>query len=374
MVYESETTGVPDEAIGIGAFKINLYNKLGIDGGIQYSSHIGGIGWLDEVSSGNISGFVENDRRMEAIKIKLTGNVANLYDIYYKTYVEDYGWLDWTKNGGIAGTISIAKKIEGIKIVLVKKGGSAPGSTNYSYLDTLFRVINGKKYYYYNGVPVTGFYTLSGIKYFSNSQGELFAQNVQKIIDVSSHQNEINWNAVKMDDVDGAIVRLGWGTSYVTDACVLDSMFEQNYYAARNLNLLSGIYLYSYAINAVSARIEADFVLNNLKKYQIDKKIPIYYDLEENKWTSQLNSQDYDIIVSTFVDVLEKNGYIVKIYTYKHLAENKFNAFVKNKLNWIAQYGDYCTYNGNYDGWQFTSEGSIAGISGKVDVSVWLRK
>ena len=353
------------------AINISIYNNTGVSGDLEYSSHIGGIGWQDYVSSGNISGIVGT--RLEAIKIRLTGSLANLYSVYYKVYVEDYGWLDWAYDDKIAGTVSLSKKILGMKILILNKDENPPGKTEQSYLCSIFREIDGKKYYYSNGVPVTGFYTVMGIKYFSNSKGEVLAQNVKKIIDVSSHQKQIDWTSVKRDSVDGAIIRLGYGTSYVTDACVEDQYFSTNYYATKSLNILSGIYLYSYAINEESAKLEANFVINRLTYYNIDKSIPIYYDLESNNWTRNLSSSDYDKIVTVFSRELSRYGYTVKVYTYKSLAENKFSAFVRQKIGWIAQYNDYCTYDGNYDGWQYTDKGSISGISGLVDVSVWLK-
>ena len=57
---------------------------------------------------------------MEAIQIRLTGEMANKYDIYYRAHVEDYGWLGWAKNGASAGTIGLSKRLEAIEIKLVE--------------------------------------------------------------------------------------------------------------------------------------------------------------------------------------------------------------------------------------------------------------
>ena len=371
-VYENEISGLEQYGKRLEAIKVNINNKT-VNGSIKYSVHVQSYGWQDYVADGNIAGTVGEYKRIEAIKMELTDQLSELYDIYYRTYVENFGWLDWAKNGDIAGSISLSKRMEAIQIMLVDKGESAPGSTEQSYIDSMFRVIDGKTYYYSNGNIVTGFKEINGLKYFFNSNGVLISNNVRKVIDVSSHQGKIDWTSVKRDAVDGAIIRLGYGTSYSTDVCVEDRNFATNYYATRDLNLLSGIYLYSYAINQLSAKLEAEFVLNRLEYYGVNKKIPIYYDLESNNWTKNLSSSDYDKIVTTFANILSKNGYIVKVYSYKYMAENKFSAFVREKLDWIAQYSDYCTYNGNYTGWQYTDNGTIAGISGKVDVNVWLR-
>ena len=370
--FEFQTSGNVESSVGIGAIKVNLYNKLGVSGSIQYSTHVGNIGWLDYVNAGDVSGVVDQLGRVEAIKIRLVGDVSRYYDIYYKTYIEDYGWLDWAKNDAIAGSVGFSKKVMAIKIGLVEKGGAAPGSTKYSQLTAAFVVIDGKTYYYENGKKVTGFKVIDGIKYFFNSSGVLISRNVKKILDVSVYQGDIDWNKVKKTDVDGAILRLGYGTSYTTDACVMDKKFERNYNGARNLGLLFGIYLYSYAIDNTSAAIEANFVLEKLRYYNVSKNIPIYYDLEENPWTTNLSKDSYHNIVSTFSSILENAGYSVKVYSYKYWAENRLDSYVNNKLDWIAQYSDYCTYIGGYRGWQYTASGRVDGISGDVDISVWI--
>ena len=67
---------------------------------------------------------------MEAIRIQLTGNMAQQYDIYYRVHVQGYGWLDWAKNGEESGTAKLAKRLEGIQVVILSKGSKAP-SNNY---------------------------------------------------------------------------------------------------------------------------------------------------------------------------------------------------------------------------------------------------
>ena len=87
-------------------------------------------GNLNGKSDGQISGTVGIGKRLEAIQIKLNGNVSKKYNVYYRVHVQDYGWLDWAKNGESAGTIGLSKRIEAIEVKLVKKGENAPGATN----------------------------------------------------------------------------------------------------------------------------------------------------------------------------------------------------------------------------------------------------
>ena len=83
-------------------------------------------GWGDWVSDGTVSGIADGEKRMEAIEIRLTGELAEKYDVYYRVHSQTYGWLDWAKNGAPAGTEGYAKRVEAIEICLVEKGGTAP--------------------------------------------------------------------------------------------------------------------------------------------------------------------------------------------------------------------------------------------------------
>ena len=73
-------------------------------------------------------------KRLEAIQIELTDEMAEQYDIYYRVHSQTYGWLGWAKNGESAGTEGQAKRLEAIEIQLVEKGGAAPGSTEQAFI------------------------------------------------------------------------------------------------------------------------------------------------------------------------------------------------------------------------------------------------
>ena len=111
------------------AIKISLDNQS-VDGSIRYRAHVQDIGWQDYVVAGKIAGTVGKNKPIEAISIELTGTISKDYDIYYRVHAQDFGWLGWAKNGENAGSQGYAKHVEAIQIQLVKKGESAPGSTD----------------------------------------------------------------------------------------------------------------------------------------------------------------------------------------------------------------------------------------------------
>ncbi len=66
---------------------------------------------------------------LEAIEIRLKGDMAVNYDIYYRVHAQNIGWMDWAKNGQSAGTAGLSYRLEAIQIIIVQKGGTAPGAT-----------------------------------------------------------------------------------------------------------------------------------------------------------------------------------------------------------------------------------------------------
>ena len=71
--------------------------------------------------NGAIAGTTGQSKGLEAIKIRLTGEISKQYDIEYRVYVEGKGWQDRKQNGEIAGTTGESRQIEAIEITLVKK-------------------------------------------------------------------------------------------------------------------------------------------------------------------------------------------------------------------------------------------------------------
>ncbi len=103
-------------------------------GNIEYRSHIQNKGWESSwKKNGAISGTTGKGLRLEALQMRLTGDIANYYDLYYRVHVQNIGWMGWAKNGSYSGTSGYGYRIEAMQIKLVKKGGSAPGSTANSY-------------------------------------------------------------------------------------------------------------------------------------------------------------------------------------------------------------------------------------------------
>ena len=91
------------------------------------------IGWQDYVKAGEMTGTVGQNKGIEAVSIRLTGEMASHYDIYYRVHASEFGWLGWAKNGENAGSQGYARHAEAVEIRLVEKGNGAPGNTSNSF-------------------------------------------------------------------------------------------------------------------------------------------------------------------------------------------------------------------------------------------------
>ena len=134
--YNGVMSGTSGKAKRLEGINIKLTNKP-YSGSIVYTTHVQSIGWQGNENNvntwfrdGQMAGTSGRAKRLEAIRVALTGEMAEHYDVYYRVHAQTYGWLAWTKNGEAAGTAGLSKRLEGIQIVLVPKGGAAPAN-NY---------------------------------------------------------------------------------------------------------------------------------------------------------------------------------------------------------------------------------------------------
>lgn len=134
-VYDGSVSGTFGESKRLEGIRINLNNDLlGYSGNVRYTTHVQTYGWQGDPNSdgsdwktnGAMSGTSGESKRLEAICIKLDGEVAKHYDVYYRVHSQTFGWLGWAKNGEPAGTAGYSKRLEGIQIVLLPKGSKAP--------------------------------------------------------------------------------------------------------------------------------------------------------------------------------------------------------------------------------------------------------
>ena len=148
---------------------------------------------------------------------------------------------------------------------------------NVEYRYTGWQTIDGKRFFYdKNGTAVTGEQVIQGVKYTFNGDGSLNTGTVMGI-DISKHNGNIDWNAVKNSGVQYVILRCGYRGS-ASGVLVEDQKFKSNIQGATAAGLKVGIYFFSQAVNEVEAVEEASMTLSLIKKYRIT--YPVYIDVE----------------------------------------------------------------------------------------------
>lgn len=189
-------------------------------------------------------------------------------------------------------------------------------------------------------------------------------------MDVSSYQGVIDFDKVKNDGIQFAILR-----STCKDQSA-DPYFERNLSECLRLKIPVSVYKYSRALTIDQARAEAQGVIKALK----GRKMLVWYDLED-KTQTPLGKMGIQIIANTFMTELFNAGIACGIYCNMTWYNNLMSDYLKNNVAfWIARYkkDDIGTFDESHKptgiknlyGWQYTSKGSLSGITGNVDLDI----
>lgn len=190
-----------------------------------------------------------------------------------------------------------------------------------------------------------------------------------KGIDVSAWQGEIDWDSVKKDGVEFAIIRTGYGRHSETQ---IDKYFKANIKGAKTAGIKVGVYHYSYAESVDDAKTEAEFCLSILDGEKLD--LPVYYDIEDKTIAAKHDKDIRTNMCIAFCSEIENAGYWAGVYANKNWYDNFLNyeELKKRYTLWLAHYGiDEPSLE--CDVWQYTSSGAVEGINGNVDMNFMYR-
>ncbi|MCF0114983.1 MAG: lysozyme [Erysipelotrichaceae bacterium] len=192
------------------------------------------------------------------------------------------------------------------------------------------------------------------------------------ILDVSTHNKEIDWQQVKAAGIDYAFIRLGY-RGYQEGILHVDDTFEYNYKEAKKAGVSLGIYFFSQSISEEEAMDEAFFVIDNLKDKEID--LPVVYDLEDIPGTAarvdNLEHELYTKMALAFCQKIEAAGYQPMIYTNKYWSEVFYDLpLIYNYPIWYAQYSYQPEYYYAFDIWQYSCTSKVPGVSTDCDLSI----
>ena len=180
-------------------------------------------------------------------------------------------------------------------------------------------------------------------------------------IDVSSWQGNIDFNQVKNSGISIVYIKVSEGFYSI------DPYFEQNYIGAKNAGLKVGFYHYVTAKSVEDAVRQANFFVSNISNKNPDCKLAM--DFESFGSLSKDSINEIALAFISTVENLSRKDAIV--YGNAYTATNIFDSRLSKYPLWVAQYevSSPTVYNNwNYwEGWQYTDEGEVPGISVYVD-------
>ena len=187
-----------------------------------------------------------------------------------------------------------------------------------------------------------------------------------KGIDVSEFQGNINWDKVKADGIEFAILKLG--NIYDYDANYKDSKFDTNYKNARANGIKIGAYIYNYCNTIDTLKKGLEWAIKKLEGKELD--LPFYLDMEDKDIQGETKASLTEQC-NEFAKYVESKGYRAGVYANVNWLKNELNPndFDKDISVWVAQYYKECQYTGKYDIWQYASNGKVSGISGNCDMN-----
>lgn len=208
--------------------------------------------------------------------------------------------------------------------------------------------------------------------------GDQFADyDILHGIDVSVYQGNIDWAKAKAAGVDYAIIRVAYRGYGSAGTLVPDKNYKANIEGALAAGVDVGIYIFSQAITVEEAKEEASYAISLASGYDIT--LPVVMDFEYYKtgegrlYNANLSKAEATKICLAFCEQAETQGYTGMVYANRSMLQNQVNAaeIAAQYPIWLACYPSNASsgsgYSGEYSYWQYTSTGTVSGISGNVD-------
>ncbi len=194
-----------------------------------------------------------------------------------------------------------------------------------------------------------------------------------KGIDVSRTTGRIDWDTVAASGVEYAMIRLGVRGDEEKGKCQVDANYVKNVNDATDAGVEVGVYFTSRATTEEEAKEEAQFVLKNMKGYDITW--PVALDTTEAVGTktraSGLSAEERTACAKAFMDEIAAAGYTPVLYTDARWSMLKLDLTQLAEYDlWYTSNGELADYPYHYTMWQYTVEGEVPGIEGNGQVNI----
>lgn len=210
----------------------------------------------------------------------------------------------------------------------------------------------------------------AGLKHYIENGREISYVGV----DISKQTGSVNFAGLKAAGVDYAMIRAG-ARGYSTGQISIDENFKANIDGAIAEGLDVGVYFYSQAISQEEAVQEASIVIQNLEPYRGKVKYPVAFDMEfvvnDEARIDGLSREDRTTIAAAFLETVRAAGYVPMIYGDKEWLIKEIDiAKLQDYDVWLAQDTDIPDYPYEYAMWQYTTTGTVNGITGDADLNI----
>ena len=190
-------------------------------------------------------------------------------------------------------------------------------------------------------------------------------------IDVSEHQQNVDWQAVRDSGVEFVILRVGY-RGYTAGGLREDETFQTYYDGASAAGLKIGAYFFSQAMNVQEAREEASYACELIGTRKLD--LPLFYHWETVSGSERIPTPDglplTDCAVA-FCKVVRRNGFEAGVYFNQSLGYRYFDlSKLQDYTLWLAEYDTTPEFHYHFDCLQYTDTGTVAGIEGGVDLDI----
>ena len=195
--------------------------------------------------------------------------------------------------------------------------------------------------------------------------------SVEKGVDISCFNENVNYKALKDAGYTFVIIRSGYGS----DADQKDEYFEKHIKGAKAAGLGIGIYHFSYALTVSGAHKEADFCNKIISKYRDDIKYGVYFDYEyasadyAEYCGYTVNKDLVTNITLTFCRDMEKYGFVAGVYTNTDFGRRYYDMkAISQYLFWYAL-PDSTDFAYDFDLWQYSFTERPKGTTGVFDAN-----
>lgn len=187
---------------------------------------------------------------------------------------------------------------------------------------------------------------------------------MRRVIDLSQHNGEVDFEKVKQDGINDVILRIGWIGN--KNNHTIDTKFNNYYNEAKRNGLNVGIYVFSYCLSVEALLSGVEWVKNLLTNKTLE--LPVFLDLEDDEESSTKISicgkENLTEQALAFCRNIENVGYKAGVYASKDWFNRLIDVYqLENYKIWLAEwYVNEPSVSYKVDLWQYTNKEKVYGV------------